>query len=444
MLARLGEPADAPPGSSVSGTEWIDRIAVLEQIRAAVAAAQHTGMVAFARAQVEEQKDLIAAGRLDPEELGRGIGAQIGLAAHVSSWHGARRLTIARTLAADLPGVRALLATGRISERLAETIVAQTSHLDTAQRRLVDTQLAEAGLEQLGFRRAEAAVKNAAYEADQAGSTARGRKARKDRRVTLRPAPDTMAVLSGLLPVEQGVACLAALRKHADGLIATGETSGRTRDQIVADTLVERLTGQARAQDVPVEVGIVLPLDALLDPDSPVTGDLVGHGPLPGGIVRDLLRDTGGKRWWRRLFTHPSHGTLVGGESQRRRFDGFLAQLIELRDGGRCRDPFCDAPIRHHDHIRPVTAPGGRPASPTAAACAPAATTCASYPAGRSKPSTTDSATSPTPCGPPRRPATPTPAAPDPEVLSPHGSGPRGCDRRGCCPSTGPARRSTR
>jgi hypothetical protein len=45
-----------------------------------------------------------------------------------------------------------------------------------------------------------------------------------------------MAVLSGLLPVEQGVACLAALRKHADSLIATGDTDGRTRDQLVADT----------------------------------------------------------------------------------------------------------------------------------------------------------------------------------------------------------------
>ena len=65
----------------------------------------------------------------------------------------------------------------------------------------------------------------------------------------------------------------------------------------MADTLVERLTGQARAGDVNVEVGIVLPLDALLDPDSPATGELVGHGPLPGGIVRICCaprRGTGG------------------------------------------------------------------------------------------------------------------------------------------------------
>ncbi|MDT7744984.1 MAG: hypothetical protein QOE59_4062, partial [Actinomycetota bacterium] len=140
-----------------------------------------------------------------------------------------------------------------------------------------------------------------------------------------------MSVLSGLLPVEQGVACLAALRQHADGLIATGATGGRTRDQILADTLVERLTGQARAVDVNVEVGIVIPVDLLLDPDSPATGELTGHGPLPAGIVRDVLRDTGGKRWWRRLFASPAHGTLVGGDPQRRLFDGFLAKLIDLR-----------------------------------------------------------------------------------------------------------------
>jgi hypothetical protein len=41
----------------------------------------------------------------------------------------------------------------------------------------------------------------------------------------------------------------------------------------------------------------------------------------------------------------------VGCDPRRRRFDGVLAHLITIRDGGRCRDPFCDAPIRHIDHI---------------------------------------------------------------------------------------------
>ena len=76
---------------------------MLEQLRAALAAAQHTAMVAFGRSQVDEQAELVAAGRLDPEKLGHGVAAQIALAAHVSTWQGARRLTVARTLATDLP-----------------------------------------------------------------------------------------------------------------------------------------------------------------------------------------------------------------------------------------------------------------------------------------------------------------------------------------------------
>ena len=359
LLARLAELAELPTDpTSDGGAACVDRIAVLEKLRSAVAAAQHTAIVAFGRAQVEAQIELVAEGRLDPEKLGRGIADQIALAAHVSPHVGDRRLGVARALASDLPCTRALLVAGRISEQLAEHIVSVTSHLDPELRALVDQQCADAGLEEMGRKQAEAAVKKLAYQADPQGFTDRARKARQDRRVTLRPAPDTMSVLSGLLPVEQGVACLAALRKYADSLIASGDTDDRTRDQIIADTLVERLTGQVYAEDVNVEVGIVLPLDAITDPDSGSPGELVGHGPLPAGIVTDLLRHTGGHRWWRRLFAHPAHGGLVGGDPRRRYFDGFLATLIALRDHGMCRDPFCGAPIRHIDHIKGKRAGG--------------------------------------------------------------------------------------
>jgi hypothetical protein len=54
--------------------------------------------------------------------------------------------------------------------------------------------------------------------------------------------------------------------------------------------------------------------------------------------------------WWRRLFTAPAGGPVVGGDRFRRRFDRSLAHLISLRDRT-CRDPYCDAPIRHLDHV---------------------------------------------------------------------------------------------
>jgi hypothetical protein len=186
-----------------------------------------------------------------------------------------------------------------------------------------------------------------------------------------------MSLLSGFLPVEQGVACWAALRAHTDTVKNTGDT--RTRDQIMADTLVERLTGQARATDVQAEIAIVIPVDALTHPTgtspnpgprpgpSPDTGDgpaggststtgsapvaeVLGYGPLPVPLAREILAESQGRRWWRRLFTAP-HGGIIGGDPTRRCFDGTLATLIGYRDGGRCREPFCDAPARHTDHI---------------------------------------------------------------------------------------------
>src|SRR5215203_6859979 len=166
--------------------------------------------------------------------------------------------------------------------------------------------------------------------------------------VGLRPAPDTMAVLTGYLPVEQGVACLAALRRHTDTVKADGDP--RSRDPIMADTLVERLTGQAAAADVNIELHLLMPLTSLLDPHDATPAEIAGYGPIPAGTAHDLLRSSRGRRWWRRLFTAPAGGPIIAADRFRRRFNSSLGTLIRLRDRT-CRDPYCDAPIRHLDHV---------------------------------------------------------------------------------------------
>ena len=50
----------------------------------------------------------------------------------------------------------------------------------------------------------------------------------------------------------------------------------------------------------------------------------------------------------------PLEALLDANDRLRRRFDGFLKKLIILRDR-RCRDPFCDAPIQHIEHIQRYT-----------------------------------------------------------------------------------------
>jgi hypothetical protein len=161
-------------------------------------------------------------------------------------------------------------------------------------------------------------------------------------------------MLTGYLPVEQGIACYAALGQHADSAVAGGD--GRTRDQIMADTMVERITGQTRATDTNIELQLMMPLDTLINPDDHRPTIIPEYGPLPAGMAWEIVTSSQGRKWWRRLFTAPSDvkghcGPIVGGDPTRRRFDGWLAQLIKVRDQS-CTDPFCDAPIRHIDHIR--------------------------------------------------------------------------------------------
>src|SRR5699024_11358181 len=139
-----------------------------------------------------------------------------------------------------------------------------------------------------------------------------------------------------------------ALEKHADQVKQTGDD--RTRSQIMADTLVERLTGQTRADNQTIEVGVLMSPETLMGTSS--NGDEAAYvneyGPIPAGLARTLVREAD-HAWLRRLYTTPHSGELVAMDSRRRVFSGRLRDLIISRDQN-CRTPWCDAPIRHIDH----------------------------------------------------------------------------------------------
>jgi hypothetical protein len=341
VLSRVDGPA-----ATASSAELVDLMAVLERVKAAAAAAQSAVIVSFGRAQVAAQR----AAEVDYRKLGRGIAEQVGLACKVGPTAGARRLETARVLHSDLVGCLDLLARGQISEYVAQLVVVETSHLDAMDRQRVDERLVAAGIDRMSPREAGGAAPHLGKPPPPAGSWGRGRTARSERRVTCRPAPDTIAYLSAFLPVEQGVQCWTALTRHADTAKAGGDE--RSHGQIMADTLVERLTGQASADTTNIETQLTMPVAALLDPDDPAPADLAGHGPIPAWLAHDLLHGPG-RKWWRRLFTAPTTDgatMVVGGDQARRSFTGWLAQLIRLRDRT-CAEPFCAAPIRHLDHI---------------------------------------------------------------------------------------------
>ncbi len=80
---------------------------------------------------------------------------------------------------------------------------------------------------------------------------------------------------------------------------------------------------------------------------SPGDGGKAKSGGPPGGTD-----PTAFTLWLRRLYTHPGTGDLIAMDSRARIFPAGLRRYIESRDDT-CRTPYCDAPIRHMDHIIP-------------------------------------------------------------------------------------------
>lgn len=354
-LARLAPDIDDPAR--------IDLIRALEVLKAAAAAAQAR---ASADLDVSQRAEQAAAG-VPAAERGRGVAAQVALARRDSPHRGARHLGLAKALVGEMPGTLAALAAGRISEWRATILVRETAVLTRADREAVDHELAGDAealdrLEQLGDRALAARAKEVAYRLDPYSVVARARRAEAERRVSVRPAPDTMAYLTALLPVRQAVAVQASLERAAEAARCEGDDRGR--GQLMADTLVASVTGvtggapRPAAQDVAVR--LVMTDRTLLD-GSHEPARLEGCGPVPAAWARDLVAstlDTGARVFLTRLLTDRC-GALVAMESHARLAPAGLAAVVRARDGGTCRNSWCDAPARHVDHVVPHARGGG-------------------------------------------------------------------------------------
>ncbi|MGI8699852.1 MAG: DUF222 domain-containing protein [Nocardioidaceae bacterium] len=329
----------------------IDRIRLLEQLKSAASAAQARESVTFKQSQLAEQEAL----GLPARERGAGITAQLALARQESPHLGARFVGLAEALVTELPHTMAALTAGIISEWRATVVTRETACLTREDRARVDAHLA-GRLAGMSNKQIADEARKCAYELDPYAAVARSRKAVEDRRVTMRPAPDTMAIVSALLPVAQGVALYAALKREADSKRAHGDEL--TRGQVMADTLVERVTGQPKADQVPLDIRLVMTDRALLTDDQ-TPARLDGYGAIPAPVARDLIRDLDEETRvrLRQLLTDPTTGRLTAMESVGRDFDGGLRTSVIVRDEF-CRTPWCGAPIRHVDHAVPASAGG--------------------------------------------------------------------------------------
>ena len=313
-------------------------------------------------------------------ELGAGVAAQIALARRESPARGGRLLGLAKALVTEMPHSLAALESGQLNEWRATLLVRETAGLSAEERAVVDEELAaDAGtFDGAGDRKIIAAARAAAYRRDPRSVTQRASHAETERHVSLRPAPDTMCYLTALLPVAAGVAVYAGLTRQADTLRAAGDS--RTRGQLMADTLVERTTGTPGGISG-IEIQLVMTDRTLFQGDSE-PARLPGYGVVPAGWSRGMLTNAGkdaagagtagrgtegtvtgagagvtaGDRgmnvWLRRLYTAPGTGELTAMDSRARLFPAGLRRFLTARDDT-CRTPYCDAPIRHFDHIIP-------------------------------------------------------------------------------------------
>ncbi|HEX2246014.1 MAG TPA: DUF222 domain-containing protein, partial [Arthrobacter sp.] len=234
--------ADVLAGLDQEGSEGvrIDRITALEELKAACAAAQARETEAF----VASRRQTRAAAGVPAEKRGRGLATEIGLARKDSPNRGSRHLGLACSLVREMPCTYAALAEGRLNEWRATVLVRETACLSVEDRARVDAELCAdpKTLRGCGDKRIAALAKQAALRLDPHSVVRRAAKAETERHVSCRPAPDTMTYVTCLLPVVQGVAVTAALAKEADRLKAQGDERGR--GQLMADILVERVTGQ--------------------------------------------------------------------------------------------------------------------------------------------------------------------------------------------------------
>lgn len=339
--------------SDAGEADLIAQISALEQLKSAAAAAQARATAAFAAARTAAET---AAG-IPARRRGQGVAAEIALARQDAPARGNRHLGFGLVLVNEMPHTLAALETGALSEWRATLIVRESACLDIEDRRTLDAELCAdpTQLAGLGDRRIASDAKAIAYRLDPHAVVARAARAERERAVTIRPAPECMTYLTALLPMAQGVAVYATLKRVAD---TCGD--GRGRGQVMADTLIERITGRPADVAVPVAVNLVLTDDTLLA-GSATPARVGGYGPIPASVARQLISaaasDRRSRATLRRLYRHPKSGALLTMESQSRFFPKGLARFIALRDDT-CRTPYCDAPIRHTDHATPAARSG--------------------------------------------------------------------------------------
>ncbi|PCC39433.1 hypothetical protein CIK66_09260 [Brachybacterium alimentarium] len=386
----LVELATQPSGlfspASGSSSQYSDVLRRLHEQRAAMDALEMRCIVALADAFREEDRataDADAAQEPDAVEAleeterraERAAIRDVSMRTRRSPALAGRTLSSARRLVESMPVMLRAVAKGQLSEGAARSTAASVAALTPARREQVDALLGDrlAPLDGCGTEQWRGEVAAAIAESDPEGEARRHAHARQGRSVSVRRGEHGMAVVSARLPAMDAMKIRKRLSLEAERLRASGDRRGH--QQIQADSFVASLLGLEDGIDrTDLDLGVIITDRALLNPGCGDLAQIEGYGPITAEAVRAEVEDglralthgaeeslgtdtAAAKLALRRLYTHPTTGELVAVESIGRVFPKALARFIRWRDMT-CRGPFCNAPIRHADHIKPHAAGG--------------------------------------------------------------------------------------
>ena len=355
---------------------------------------------------------------------GRRAAAEIARFCGVSEAWVDRRVQAAAVLPDRLPAVwnalhgdQSLTGPGTVVDwDKAVMLHALTDHLDEPQARGVCARALARARALCTTAKLRAFTERAVAAADPDTHRLRVRQAIASRGVRFRSLGDgvaEMSVTSRADRIEAARAALDALTRGHDTPLTPAEGAHcptpttctdpshdhRTEAAVRADTVIDALLAAADAQHTPDNAGpaspgpvwattagtriiVLVPLSALLGGDTPA--ELVGHGPIPAELARELARDAAHHATWRCAFTDDrpppenpdtpdnpetpgtsgdpddtrGHGSILGlGRAfhvPRYEPPGLLREFVELRDGT-CRAPGCRrrAALCDADHTTP-------------------------------------------------------------------------------------------
>lgn len=370
-LSVIDPVPDTAPGSP---QEALAVVAGIEQLRAGIAALDASWQVTTEN----RIREADASRDVHEKEQGRAAANEVALARRISPSSSSMSLASARRLVAQMPATYQQLAEGRLPERNVQAITRALDNAAPETCALIDQWIEEdpTRLEGLGTRRTGQLVREMSQSLDPGDSRARAERAARTRNVTMEPVGDGMARISATLraldaaAVMKNLATAAGARKMAGARDSFGALQA---DQLVAAVLGRAVEARAdlAASGIRLDVGVVITDRALLGcADEAEHARIEGYGPVSAHIIADTLRghppgtitpatdaphtvehpDTATASVFRRLYSHPVTGELVAMESSARAFPVGLGRMIRWRDQT-CRTPWCNAQIRHLDHV---------------------------------------------------------------------------------------------